>query len=114
MKKISKYFEKINFIDPKTKVVMIVCERIMECRPPKTLEEIRDYGADLIYNYEVIEWNLKQSQNDFIEEGNDTGEWISVIEERFKLEQLVSKNYNVRVRFEDDSLGEIASDKIWF
>jgi len=48
MKKIWKYFEKVNFIDPKTKGVMIVCERQMECIPAKTLEEIRDYGADLI------------------------------------------------------------------
>ena len=86
----------------------------MECRPAKTLEEIRDYGADLIYDYEVIEWNLKQSQNDMIEEGNSTGEWISVIEEKFKLEQLLGKDYNVRLQFEDGSLGEIASDKLWF
>jgi len=114
MKKIWKYFEKVIFIDPKTKVVMIVCERIMECRPAKTLEEIRDYGADLIYDYEVIEWNLKQSQNDMIKEGNSTGEWISVIEEKFKLEQLLGKDYNVRLQFEDGSLGEIASDKLWF
>jgi len=114
VKKIWKYFEKVNFIDPKTKGVMIVCERQMECIPAKTLEEIRDYGADLIYDYEVIEWNLKQSQNDMIEEGNSTGEWISMIEEKFKLEQLLGKDYNLLVQFEDGSLGEIASDKIWF
>jgi hypothetical protein len=33
MKEIWKYFEKVNFIDPKTKGVMIVCERQMECIP---------------------------------------------------------------------------------
>jgi hypothetical protein len=49
-----------------------------------------------------------------IEEGNSTGEWISAIEEKFKLEQLLGKNYNVHLQFEDGSLGEIASDKLWF
>jgi len=49
-----------------------------------------------------------------IEEGNSTGEWISMIEEKFKLELLLGKDYNLRVQFEDGSPGEIASDKIWF
>ena len=121
MKKILAYYDRLNFVDPKTQSVMIVCESKFECRPAKTLKAIRNDGADLMYNYEVTEWNLKQSQNEMIyeeEEYNgemfiDKDDWVRAVEDNFKLKVIELTKYNTRVLYEDNSWGEIRSDKLW-
>ena len=111
-KKIQNVWNKIIFKDQKTKEVAIVCERKVECRPPKSVDDYQRNGCDLIHEYEVSEWNLKEDKNQMPFEGgkydgeeiNDTGEWVAIVEEKYNLIYDVSEVDTVKVEWEDGTV----------
>ena len=127
-KKIQNVWDKIIFKDKKTKEVAIVCERKFENRPAKSIEDFKNNSADLIHDYEVIKWNLKEDEDEMPYEGgeydgeeiNDTGEWIAIVEEKYNLiyenehlplgEQIKE---TVRVEWEDGTITENNRDDIF-
>jgi|TARA_B110000503_G_scaffold141593_1_gene235601 hypothetical protein len=127
-KKIQNVWDKIIFKDKKTKKVAIVCEAKSECRPAKPISIFKNEGGDLIHDYEVVEWNLKEDKDEMPYEGgeydgeeiNDTSEWIVIVEKKYNLiyenEHLpLNKQIKetVRVEWEDGTITENNRDDIF-
>ncbi len=119
--KISRYYDKIKFADAKTKKIMIVCERWLECRPPKTLAEIQENGADLISDYDVVEWNLKQNKSEMIHEGDEYDgedlsgieEWINAVQKKFNVVEVIDEDKMLQVELDDGEWTEIKAKDIF-
>ena len=87
-KKISKFWYMEFFLDKETKKPAIVCVQKHECRPPKSIEDFKSNGGDLVHDYESIEWNLKEDENDMPTEEVGVGSidnWVKAVCDKYNL-----------------------------
>jgi len=120
-KKISKFWYMEFFLDKKTKKPAIVCVQKHECRPPKSIEDFKNNGGDLVHDYEPIEWNLKEDQNDMPTEEvgvGSTDNWVKAVCDKYNLitaDEIEFKfEYNrVRIEWEDGTSVECDKDEFF-
>ena len=130
-KKISKFWNVEYFLDKETKKPAIVCVQKIECRPPKSIEDYKNTGGDLFYDYEVDSWHLEKTKeennrkiffNDMPEEDgeykgehiNDIEHWRWAVCDKYNLItadkiEFTSEYNRVRIEWEDGT--SIEGDK---
>jgi len=119
--KIRNIWEHTYFKDKKTKKNAVVCERKIECRPPKSIDDYKNNGGDLIHDYESVEWNLKEDENDMPYEGgeykgeeiDDVGDWIGIICEKYNLINDETTVDRIKVEWEDGTFEEWDKDELF-
>ena len=92
-KKIRNFWYMTFFLDKETKKPAIICKQKNECRPPKSIEDFKNDGGDLIHDYEVAECNLKEAEKDMPEEDgeykgkhlDDTESWERAVCDKYNL-----------------------------
>ena len=125
-KKIRNFCYMTFFLDKETKKPAIICKQKNECRPPKSIEDFKNDGGDLIHDYEVAECNLKEAEKDMPEEDgeykgkhlDDTESWERAVCDKYNLitsDEIEFKfEYNrVQIEWEDGTFVECDKDEFF-
>ncbi len=125
-KKIRNFWYMTFFLDKETKKPAIICKQKNECRPPKSIEDFKNDGGDLIHDYEVAECNLKEAEKDMPEEDgeykgkhlDDTESWERAVCDKYNLitsDEIEFKfEYNrVQIEWEDGTFVECDKDEFF-
>lgn len=125
-KKIQNFWYIEYFLDKETKKPAIVCKRKHECRPAKSIEDFKNSGGDLIHDYEVAEWYLKEKDIGMPEEDGeykgekikDSEHWKWAVCDKYNLitaDEIEFKfEYNrVQIEWEDGTSVEVDYDEFF-